>query len=204
MKKLILYKPLYPFTISQGFGQNLSPLYAKLGMKGHNGLDCIRGCIGGKCYATDGSNVRAAHDGEVMYAGRDSCEGYGIVIRTLETFDFENKPTFFKTIYWHLKPDIPVRVGQKVKIGDVLGLADNTGCSSGSHLHFGLKPIAEGENEWTWMNINQDNGYFGAIDPLPYLDGKSAYEMRSTLDQIQKKVIEIAKLIANLVNIFKK
>ena len=58
-----------------------------------------------------------------------------------------------KTIYWHLIKEIPVKVGQKVQAGDVVGYADNTGFSTGDHLHFGLKPQEKGENDWTWVNI---------------------------------------------------
>src|SRR3990167_5538973 len=177
MMELTLYKPLHPITGTQGFGQNLSPLYAKLGMLGHNGFDCIRGYIKGKYYEIEGANVRAAHAGKVTYAGVDSSGGYGVVVQTTEMFaDKKGVPQFWKTIYWHLQPKILVKVGQIVKIGDILASADNTGQSNGSHLHFGLKPIAQGENEWTWMNVEQNNGYFGAVDPLPYFGEMTAYE----------------------------
>ena len=45
----------------------------------------------------------------------------------------------------------------------------NTGHSTGSHLHFGLKPVAKGENWGTYYNVKQKNGYNGAINPEPYL-----------------------------------
>ena len=205
MKKLTLYKPLYPFTISQGFGQNLSDLYKKLGMLGHNGLDCVRGHLNGKYYEIDGAYVRASHEGVVTYTGIDSCEGLGVVVRTNEPFEYKGEETYFKTIYWHLKTGtIKVKTGDSVKIGDILAEAGNTGCSSGSHLHFGLKPIAKGENDWTWMNIEQNNGYFGAIDPLPYLNKLSAYEVMSSIQQMQSKIAKILAAIAELMKTFKK
>src|SRR3990167_5183011 len=173
MNKLILYKPLHPnFHIFQGFGEcspDICEIYKNMGLKGHNGLDCNR--LG---TYVEGAYVRASHDGEVTYAGIDSSGGYGVVLKTLEEFDYLGKLFYFKTIYWHLRKEIQVKVGQKVKVGDVLGYADNTGISKGSHLHFGLKPILLGENEWTWYNLEQDNGYFGAIDPASYLSNLSA------------------------------
>ncbi len=36
-------------------------------------------------------------------------------------------------------------------------------------MHFGLKPISAGETLGGTYNPNQNNGYNGAIDPLPYL-----------------------------------
>jgi hypothetical protein len=56
------------------------------------------------------------------------------------------------SIYGHLN-DFAVKTGQHVKTGDLLGHAGNTGFSTGSHLHFGLK-----------------NGAGQFIDPSPYLD----------------------------------
>ena len=180
MRELYLYKPLHPFTGTQGFGQNLSPLYKELGMLGHNGFDAIRGCVKGKCYETEGANVRAAHDGEVIFAGVDWGGGYYVELRTLEMFaDKKGIPHFWKTIYYHLQPTIKVRVGQKVKIGDILGFADNTGRSNGSHLHFGLKRIEQGINQWEWKTLNHDNGYLGGVDPLPYFAEMTAYEFLS-------------------------
>lgn len=181
MKKLELFYPIKPFTVTQGFGRNDYFDYTKICsgeqcLSGHNGLDCIRGWVNGKFYETDGCYVRAAHDGVVTYAGMDSKEGVGIVLRTKEPYDYNGIPTYFKTIYWHLKPLVHVVVGQEVFVGDILGEADNTGMSTGSHLHFGLKPIAQRENEWDWINLEQNNGYFGAINPLPFFNRKYAFD----------------------------
>jgi hypothetical protein len=55
-------------------------------------------------------------------------------------------------IYGHLN-DFSVKNGQHVIKGDLLGHAGNTGHSTGSHLHFGLK-----------------NGDGKFIDPSPYID----------------------------------
>ena len=181
MKKLELFYPIKPFTITQGFGRNDVFDYTKICSQGqcligHNGVDCIRGFVKGKFYETEGCYVRASHDGIVTYAGIDGKEGYGIVLRTKEPFDYNGSLTFFKTVYWHMKPPFHVVVGQEVFVGDILGEADNTGLSTGSHLHFGLKPIAQGENEWSWFNLEQNNGYFGAINPALFFNGKYAFD----------------------------
>ncbi len=158
--KLKLQQPLDFVRLNQAFGLNENPLYKKLGLKGHNGWDY---------YAPDGTKVKAAHDGEVTFSGEDNSGGLGIVIRTLEKFDYEDKQVYFKTIYWHLQKDsFQVKAGEKVKAGQWIANADNTGASTGSHLHFGLKPLVKGEADWDWSNLEQDNGYGGAIDPQPY------------------------------------
>lgn len=160
--KFVLKPPLKFISITQKFGQNGTAYYAEQGMKGHNGIDM---------FAMDGTPVYAAHDGRVTFTGYDGAGGLGVVIRTEEKFDYGKKEVYFKTIYWHLKKDsIKVTGSQKVKAGDLIAQADNTGLSTGSHLHFALKPIYKKEKDWQWENLEQDNGYKGAIDPLPYFE----------------------------------
>src|SRR3990167_2172698 len=133
MTELYLYKPLHPFTITQGFGRNDGYDYTKICNKqgkcllAHNGLDVIRGYKDGKYFEIDGANVRAAHDGEIIFAGVDLSGGYFVEERTTEQFlDKKGVPHFWKTVYYHLQPNIQVKVGQKVKTGDILAQADNT------------------------------------------------------------------------------
>ena len=193
MKKFSIFYPLKnPSLLIQKFGEN-PEYYSKNipGLKAHNGWD-IWGAYNQK--------VRATHDGEVVYAGVDSKEGWGVVLRTIETFDYpiiNETGVYFKTIYWHLIKEIPVKVGQKVKAGDVIGYADNTGFSSGDHLHFALKPQEKGENDWTWWNIENANGYFGAIDPAPYWNNYYAEDAQLVIS-IFSKIAEIFKIIINL------
>ena len=185
MKKFSLYYPVKPWTILQGWGTN-GEWYRTNGINilGHNGLDV---------FTNDKQAVRAAHDGEVVYAGVDSKEGWGVVVRTLEPIE----DVYYKTIYWHLIKEIPVKVGQKVLAGDLIGYADNTGFSTRTHLHFGLKPQQKGENDWTWVNLEQVNGYLGAIDPTPYFNNYYAQDAQLVIS-IYAKIAEIYKIIINL------
>lgn len=160
--KLQLQPPLKFWGINQAFGANFNSFYTKIGLKGHNGIDF---------WAPDSTPVYATHDGRVTFTGYDGAGGLGVVIRTTEQFDYGNEQAYYKSIYWHLKRDtIKVTGGQTVKAGDLIAFADNTGRSTGSHLHFGLKPIQKGEEDWVWFNTEPENGYNGAIDPMPYFD----------------------------------
>lgn len=189
MSKFELYFPLKPWNLLQGWGTNGKWYQANgINILGHNGLDAV---------ASNGQAVRAAHDGEVVYAGVDSKEGWGVVVRTIEPFDYpviNETGVYFKTIYWHLIKEIPVKVGQKVKVGDLIGYADNTGFSTGTHLHFGLKPQVKGENDWTWANIENQNGYLGAIDPTLYFNNYYAEDSQKVVAILQA-MIEIYKQI---------
>lgn len=185
--KLKLYNPVKHIMVTQEFG-TLNPLYTGVTTNGrHNGVDMV---------AFDGAPIYASHDGRVTFTGYDGSGGLGIVIRTNEKFeDIEGKPTYWKTIYWHLqKGSILVTGGQQVVRGQQIASADNTGLSTGSHLHFGLKPIAKGENDWIWYNVLQENGSMGAVDPMPYIVkfqneiniGDRGYDVRDLQEFLQK------------------
>lgn len=159
--------PVKPLFINQRFGEVANLDYYKkngIDFKGHNGIDFM---------AKHGQPVYACHDG-IAYVQVDDRQGHGVILITEESFDYKGKQAYFKTLYWHFIPQIPVVNGQRVKKGDILGYADSTGLSTGDHLHFGLKPMT-GTDPWESSNIEQNNGYYGAIDPVPYFDGKFAY-----------------------------
>lgn len=76
-----------------------------------------------------GTNVKSTLEGKVTYAGWNN-EGYGNLVIV------ENGA--YKTFYAHLS-SIPVKVGQVVNEGDVIGLTGNTGNSTGPHLHYEIR-----------------------------------------------------------------
>ena len=183
-----------PYRVSQTFGRNDSPIYAQLGLKGHTGWD-FYAYKPGQVYIKD-FPLYAPIDGVVEYIENDEKLGLGVVIRTTEEFsDKDSKDYYWKVRVWHLaRNSIVVRLGQQVKVGDYLGMADNTGISSGVHCHFDLKPVDEDFN-----NIFQENGYFGCIDLAPYVMGLTAYEVKTSLQSIADAIQKIAAMVANLI-----
>ena len=192
--KLELFYPTDDYLVFQRFGEchpNVCEWYHNLGLAGHNGED-IR--------AYTGQIVRAAHDGVVTFAGEDGSGGYGVVLRTHDRRNYKEGVSYFKTIYWHLKADsVFVKAGKNVAVGDIIAFANNTGMSTGSHLHFGLKPLYQGEQDWQWWNTEQENGYKGAIDPAPYWSELHAY----TYASIRAQLHEVALQVASIINSFK-
>lgn len=170
--KLQLKYPVTYIRFNQKFGENGVMNYKKMGLPGHNGIDF---------YTKHGEPIMATHDGRAYYQ-IDSAGGHGVVLISDTQFDDnEGGECFYKSIYWHLVDPIkepkyksPIQDfpwGKQVKAGDVIGYADSTGNSTGDHLHFGLKPVAKsGESQNSWDNIQQNNGYYGAIDPYPFFE----------------------------------
>jgi murein DD-endopeptidase MepM/ murein hydrolase activator NlpD len=89
-----------------------------------------------------GTNVKTTMDGKVTYAGWNN-EGYGNLVIV------ENGG--YKTYYAHLS-SIPVKVGQMVDEGDVIGLSGNTGNSTGPHLHYEIRKNGVAINPLTTIN----------------------------------------------------
>jgi hypothetical protein len=101
-----------------------------------------------------------------------------------------------KSIYWHLtdgtEPQFKSPLFNKknipVETGDVIGYSDNTGASTGDHLHWGMKFCYNG------MTLDKDNGFLGSVDPMLYCNG---YTPEQFLALKQK-----AYLLQQLVNLW--
>ena len=193
MFKLTLKYPIKPYIKYQSFGDSLAccennnlpitkrniigkangacpigyvELYPLLGMKGHTGMDLF-GPHGTPVYYSGPT-------GTVEEIQSESERGLGLGIVTQDKFLFEGWEYQAKTRYWHLK-GFNVEYDQVVKTGDLIGWSDNTGLSSGDHLHFELKPVAR-DSSGKYYNVRQNNGYYGSINPEPYFDGKYAQD----------------------------
>jgi murein DD-endopeptidase MepM/ murein hydrolase activator NlpD len=102
--------------IASGFGYRIDPIYKT--RKFHKGLDFT---------CPVGAEIHATGDGKVIKVTKKRW-GYGYHIIIDHGFGYQ-------TLYAHLS-DFKVKVGQKVKRGQVIGLVGNTGKSTGPHLHY--------------------------------------------------------------------
>jgi murein DD-endopeptidase MepM/ murein hydrolase activator NlpD len=96
----------------------------------HPVLKRYRAHLGVDYAAARGTKIYAAADGKIIFRGRKG--GYGNVI----IIQHKNS---LRTLYAHQsKFRGGLRVGSRVKKGQLIGYVGNTGLSSGPHLHLGL------------------------------------------------------------------
>lgn len=126
-------------TIASGYGRRIDPIYHVATF--HAGMD-FSARIGTDVYATGEGNVAMA----------SWKQGYGKTIIINHGFNFQ-------TLYAHLN-SMDVRVGQRVKRGEVIGAVGNTGKSTGPHLHY--------EVHFRGAPQNPAHYYFMDLSPAQY------------------------------------
>ena len=100
---------------ASGYGVRIDPIYRT--PRFHSGMDFS---------AKIGTDIYATGDGKVTMAGWK--QGYGNCVMIDHGYGYQ-------TLYGHMSK-FKVRVGQKVKRGEVIGAVGNTGKSTGPHLHY--------------------------------------------------------------------
>jgi murein DD-endopeptidase MepM/ murein hydrolase activator NlpD len=114
-----------PYSIN-GFGMRVHPVLRVYRM--HEGIDII---------SDVGTNVYAAGDGIVRFAGR-TAGGYGLVIELSHGYGYS-------TLYAHLDK-VLVRPGQSVRRGELIAKSGRSGLVSGPHLHYEVRRDGRKQN----------------------------------------------------------
>lgn len=105
----------------------------------HFGLDLRTG---------EGTDVLAAADGIVLFAGWDDIHGWTVILG--HGSDSADRPLL--TMYSHLQKEPSVMMGQLVTAGQVIAHSGNTGNSTGPHLHFAVYLDGIAVDPQTWLN----------------------------------------------------
>jgi murein DD-endopeptidase MepM/ murein hydrolase activator NlpD len=129
------------YPITQLFGVP-APLYTRLGLAGHNGID-----VG----LPAGTAVRCVESGNVIEVGDDPL-GYGYYVKL-------RSDTGHDWLWAHLSLSALPWVGARLLPGETVAYSGNSGLSTGPHLHLGFR-YAPGVRGWPF------NGY---SDPLPHI-----------------------------------
>ena len=157
----------------------------------HDGLDLATDC---------GDDIRAAHDGTVLYAGRnfDVYLGYqgdaaAIYARYEQRGRVDSLPIVvviddgngYRSVYVHLNR-ADVEAGGLVQAGDVIGVEGDTGFVTGCHLHYSLIRMDGG-----WQQVVSRLQSFGypplareRINPLTVLPWDDQYAPQVLQDKI--------------------
>ena len=106
--------------VTSKFGERIHPISKN--KRFHHGID-LR--------ASEGTPTYAPADGFVKYSAMSNT-GYGYLVIISHNYGFETR-------FAHMLNKDVVRVGQRVKKGDLIGYTGNTGYSTGPHLHYEVR-----------------------------------------------------------------
>ena len=160
-------------------GAKVISAYGSRGGRGHSGTDI-------KTKAND--NILAAFDGEVVFSGPYS--GYGNLIRIkhangLETYYSHNSKNF-------------VKVGDRVKAGDVIALTGRTGRATTEHLHFETRINGQSVNSARFFDHDRHQLRFDAFTKDGMVKSKSAKagkQDKAKTSKKSKKVLQKKNLL---------
>ena len=102
-------------NVTSGYGKRENPITQMADF--HSGIDIS---------ASSGTSIQATADGVVNYSDWTAHSGNVVILK--HGFGFS-------TVYAHNKKNV-VKVGQKIKRGDLLGYVGSTGKSTGPHVHY--------------------------------------------------------------------
>lgn len=136
----------------------------------HDGLDLV---------GIDSKEIHSTVNGVVEFAGWENSnnhsQGFGQYVKIID-----NK-TGYGFYFGHLST-IKVKVGQSVKITDVIGIEGNTGNSTGSHCHYCIRKNGKG----THIDVSNYSGIPNKLDT--YNDGYITNSSTAKTDTIELKV----------------
>lgn len=162
-------RPIEPFELTQGFGENPQS-YARFGLKGHNGWDFktkFPDTPKGQRY------ILASWLSKFYGQGNEGNDGYGLNFEVIVQLY-----NIYKLTYAHC---LSIENFQTKNEGETMGISDNTGNSTGSHLHLTVKRGSLQNGKFISENYNND--YFGAIEPQEFFDELRKYKKENGTSQ---------------------
>ncbi len=140
LKKEFIKSPIKWARITSRFsGRRLHPIHQVY--RAHFGVDYA---------APVGTPVQATADGTVIYVGFNGASGRMVRIRHKNAYE---------TMYLHLRSYGPgIKVGARVKSGDIVGYVGSSGESTGPHLDYRIKLKGRYINPLSWK--------FEPVEPL--------------------------------------
>lgn len=158
-----IIRSIEPFELTQEFGVNKDN-YKQFGLEGHNGWDFRT-----KFPDTPNGhrNILASWLYSFYRTGNDP-KGYGLFLEV--TCQLKS---LWKLTFAHCKS---IEAFQIKNEGEMLAISDNTGNSTGAHLHLTVKRIKIENNQH--VTLDNNNGYFGAVNPQEFFDEVRLYKSK--------------------------
>lgn len=135
-----------------------NPDYLQFGFGKHNGIDVLPGIA---------KLVRAPFDFEHIETG-NQITGGGIYNGILSKHIYTFPNGLMGRVLWdslHLERSTAL-IGKTGRAGDIVGIADNTGFSTGIHTHFQPRKVSYNGNKFTFLEKNDAHDSF---DPMPFI-----------------------------------
>ena len=173
------------WKISSKMGWRIHPIHKT--KKHHNGTDII-GLTKGPVY------VEAFANGRVVKARKSNAAGGGFGYYVVLRHFIDGQ--FYTSLYAHLEPNsFQVKVGQKVKAGQVLGKMGTSGMSTGRHLHWEI---------WKGRTHGWSADGTGFVEPIGFVKAlneadkakKFAKEATADTDPVQPVAVHEPKKLA--------
>lgn len=169
--KLELYYFSKPYTITQAWGI-FNPAYQQFGFSRHNGIDSLPG-NDSKIYSPIKMRI---------YNSEYNANGAGNFVRgiTTEQWNVNGQDCFVELTFMHLKESL-CKVGDILGVGVLIGVADNTGFSTGPHTHLRCVRL---KSDLSLMDSNDANNSF---DHASFYNGYfagDANQVKAILNQI--------------------
>jgi len=180
------FRTAYMVCVTQDYGNTSNNAwYQANGVTApfHNGIDIVTSFDSQKTYGTECvCPFEKATVVKVIFDTPTSTKGNGVTIQS------EPKDgVIYQVVFWHTG-EVPVKIGQVLKEGDVVCYIGNSGLCNpkptaerpwdGAHCHLMLFKFQLVNN--TWVLQNADNGVGGAINPASLFDFKQWYIGKDT------------------------
>lgn len=164
--------PKYGIFMSQQMAGHMLN-YGQFNMDGHNGIDLA--CV-------VGTPIVAPCKMWTTWVKSDD-RGYGLhVFAESETKEINGEAYKIEMVFGHFD-SIVAKPAKWYEKGELIGYADSTGFSTGSHLHFGVRPyyrLSEGNFKQVFMG----NGYAGYSDPEDFIKTHIVWDWRELTDPV--------------------
>src|SRR5690606_10783955 len=162
--------PFAGYRVSSPFGWRKHPITGK--NEFHTGIDLVK--------SPANAAIKAFTAGTVLFAGMGKkgtgLGGYGNVVLIKDKNGRGQ-------LYAHLSK-VSVKKGQKVSAGTVIGNQGSTGQSTGPHLHYEVRKVAEDKVPYGWRS----NPVTRCLEPREYLEDFVKGKKEISSDHIGKYV----------------